>query len=50
MLVVVGVLYAATDSLIDTFIIMGGLVVVLMVVLAVLPTRTFPPRIALAKH
>ena len=38
-----------TLTTIDTFLIMGALVIVLMVVLALLPVRTLPPRIALAK-
>jgi DHA2 family multidrug resistance protein len=33
---------------IDTYVVMGALVVVLLIVLAVLPERTYPPRIALA--
>ncbi len=36
-------------SLSDSFAVFGGLVVFLMIVLAVLPVRTYPPRIALAK-
>jgi DHA2 family multidrug resistance protein len=38
-----------TLTTIDNYLIMGGLVIVLMVVLALLPVRTLPPRIALAK-
>ena len=34
----------------DAFIVVGAVVVGLMVVLLVLPVRTYPPRIALAKH
>jgi DHA2 family multidrug resistance protein len=40
---------ASTLTTIDTFLIQAGLVLFLMVVLAVLPERTYPPRIALAK-
>ena len=36
-------------TLSDSFVVFGGLVVFLMIVLAVLPERTYPPRIALAK-
>ena len=39
----------ATLTTIDSFAILGLLVVVLLIVLAVLPERTYPPRIALAK-
>jgi MFS transporter, DHA2 family, multidrug resistance protein len=34
----------------DTFLILGGLTVFLMVVVITLPVRTFPPRIVFAKH
>ena len=34
----------------DTFLVLGALTVVLMVVLLILPVRTLPPRILLAKH
>ena len=37
-------------ALSDSFVVFGGLVVFLMVVLAVLPKRTYPPRIVLAKR
>jgi DHA2 family multidrug resistance protein len=37
-----------TLTTIDTFIIMGGIVVFMMVILAVLPERTYPPRMAVA--
>ena len=36
-------------TLSDSFVVFGGLVVFLMIVLALLPERTYPPRIALAK-
>ncbi len=36
-------------TLSDSFVIFGALVIFLMIVLAVLPERTYPPRIALAK-
>jgi len=39
-----------TLTTIDTFLILGALVVFMMIVLAVLPERTYPPRIALAGH
>lgn len=38
-----------TLTTIDTFLILGGVVIVMMIILAVLPERTYPPRIALAK-
>jgi DHA2 family multidrug resistance protein len=34
----------------DTFLILGALTVLLMVVVVTLPVRTFPPRIVFAKH
>lgn len=39
-----------TLTTIDTFLILGCLVIFLLILLAVLPVRTYPPRIALAKH
>ena len=36
-------------TLSDTFVVFGALVVFLMIVLVLLPERTYPPRIALAK-
>ncbi len=36
-------------TLSDSFVVFGALVIFLMIVLAVLPERTYPPRIALAK-
>ncbi|UAK25064.1 MFS transporter [Sphingomonas nostoxanthinifaciens] len=39
-----------TLTTIDTFLVLGCLVIFLMAVLAVLPERTYPPRIQLAKH
>jgi MFS transporter, DHA2 family, multidrug resistance protein len=39
-----------TLTTIDTFLIMGALVVVLIALLALLPVRTLPPRLALAKR
>ena len=41
---------ATVLTLADAFLIIAGLVVVLMAVLLVVPERTQPPRIALAKH
>ena len=38
-----------TLTTIDTFLILGGVVIFMMIVLALLPERTYPPRIALAK-
>ncbi len=37
-------------TLSDTFLVMAALAALLMLVLVVLPVRTYPPRIALAKH
>ena len=37
-----------TLTAIDTFLILGAVVIFMMIVLAVLPERTYPPRIALA--
>ncbi len=34
----------------DTYLVMGALVVVLILVLAILPVRTYPPRIVMAQH
>jgi MFS transporter, DHA2 family, multidrug resistance protein len=34
----------------DAFLVVGAVVVGLMLVLLVLPVRTYPPRIALTKH
>ncbi|WP_242097173.1 MULTISPECIES: MFS transporter [unclassified Sphingomonas] len=39
-----------TLTTIDTYAIMGLLAIALMIALAVIPTRTYPPRIALAKQ
>ena len=39
-----------TLTTIDTFLVLAMLVGVVMLILAVLPVRTYPPRIALAKH
>ena len=34
----------------DAFLVVGAVVVALMLVLLVLPVRTYPPRIVLTKH
>ena len=34
----------------DTYLVMAALVVVLILVLAILPVRTYPPRIVMARH
>jgi DHA2 family multidrug resistance protein len=39
-----------TLTTIDTFLILAAVVLFMMIVLAVLPERTYPPRIALAGH
>ena len=39
-----------TLTTIDTFLILGALVIALLIAVALIPTRTYPPRLLQAAH